>query len=129
MRWPPKAKSQPPHWRAFMTYSKSPSKITLSRPRSSEKRAALLAASSSKTSTVGGFLIFSAKAALTSPTEFRTTTPIPASPNSLNIAPSKLIFHSLPTGGLQTFGAEAQTVVEHLLMDLKARTVVEHGIS
>ena len=68
-------------------------------PVSSEKVTAHLAASSSRISTVGGFLIFSDRASFTSRLESRMTTHIPASSDSPNIAPSKSTFHTSAAGG------------------------------
>ena len=69
-------------------------------PSSTANFTALLAAKASNISIVPGKVIFSARAAITSPFASRTTTPIPASPDSLNTTSSKFVLYNLPTGGL-----------------------------
>ena len=50
------------------------------------------------------------KAPITALVEFRTTTPIPAQPSSLNVAPSKLILRWDGSGGVHL--ATLATIVE-----------------
>ena len=83
-----------PLWRALIPISESPSKWDWCKPISWTKLTARLAAIISKTSTKCGFCIFLAIAAITYPSESRTTIPIPASSFSLNIAPSKFVLNS-----------------------------------
>ena len=60
---------------------------------------ALLAARVSKAATEAGLGMISDSAAITSPQELRTTTPIPAASRSSNTAPSKFVFTVLGSGG------------------------------
>ena len=92
IRWPPWDFSQPPNLRNLITDLESPSRTKLVKLVSREKHVAFLATSNSKASTMVGFWIFSKSAAITSPLEFQMTTPMPASSDSPNIAPSKLTF-------------------------------------
>ena len=72
--------------KAFITPSASPSKLICYKPCSIANTAALLAANNLRVSTDDGRVIFSDRAAITSPTSFRITTPILASPVSTNTA-------------------------------------------
>ena len=105
MRWAPWANSQPLSWIALIIVVASLSNTTWVVPVSSEKVIARLATSSSRTSTVGGFLIFLDKAAFTSPLESQITTRILASSNWPNIEPLKFIFHTSSAGGHHLRGA------------------------
>ena len=61
--------------------------------------ATCLTASNSKQVTKGGYGIFSKRAMMISPAWLRITTPIPASPLSVNMAPSKFVLKLLKSGG------------------------------
>lgn len=61
--------------------------------------AAHLSASNSKQLTEGGCGILSDNAAIISPSWLRITTPKPASPESLNMAPSKFVLKPFKSGG------------------------------
>ena len=122
MRWPPCEFSKPPYLRDLVTDSQSPSKTDLWNLVSREKRIALFAASSSRISIVGGFLIFSDSVAITSPLGLRIITPIPASSHLLNIAPSKLIFAKSGLGGHHFLDGWHRMLGEHLVNFMKSRT-------
>ena len=62
---------------------------------------ALRATIVSKTTIDDGRGMISDNAARTSPEEFQTTTPIPTTSKSSKIAPSKLVFRVLRSGGFQ----------------------------
>ena len=68
-------------------------------PSSCMNWTALRAARTFNVSVDAGLGIFSAKATMTCPLLFRTTTPIPAWSDSTNIAPSKFVFTTAPSGG------------------------------
>ena len=87
----------------FTTDSESLSKTELLKLVYNVKLTARLAASNSKISIDDYFLIFSERAAMTSPSKFRINTPIPALYDSPNIAPSKLVFKFSKVGGLYLF--------------------------
>ena len=74
--------------RFLYTTPTSPSKITSWRPSSMAKVTDLRQAKASKSSTNGGSVTFSNKAAITKPSEFRITIPRPAQSKLLKIAPS-----------------------------------------
>ena len=67
------------------------------------------------------FLIFSTKATFTSPFELRAINPIPASSDSPNIAPSKLIFQLSRAGGLHLLRKALQTGEDLWNRDLQPR--------
>ena len=85
---------------AFITTSASPSIMHCTTPRSLAKNNALWHARSSTIAAKEGIMIRWDKALITAPVELRTTTPIPAHPNSLNVAPSKLILRWGESGGV-----------------------------
>ena len=73
---------------AVTIFSESPSKMARHKPNSSMKIIALLTAIASRISIVGGMTNFFAKDAITCPSSFLTTTPIPAFSSSAKYAPS-----------------------------------------
>ena len=73
---------------AFTIFSESLSKMARHKPNSSMKIIALLAAIASRISTLGGMTNFFAKDAITYPSLFLTTTPIPTFYSSAKYAPS-----------------------------------------
>ena len=98
-RWSKDDNSISPLRRALISISESPLKWDWCKPISWIKLIARLAVISSRTSTECGFCIFSAIAAITCSSEFRTTIPIPALSFSLNIVPSKFVLNSPGLGG------------------------------
>ena len=91
------------HWFliANVDASESPSKIELCKSSSRIKVTALQAAMVSTATMEDGEGMVSDRAASTSPEEFRTTTPIPTTPNSSKTARSKFVFKVLGSGGFQ----------------------------
>ena len=87
--------------KAFIKIFESPSKLDLQKLSSWTNSIALLDANVSNKNTKDGLGIFIAKGIKTSPWEFRTTAPIPASCESSNIAPSKFVLSSSWSRGLQ----------------------------
>ena len=77
----------------------SPSKDDWVIPTSRANKTALLPASDSNITTEGGKGIFSDKAAIISPLDFRITTSIPASFEFLKTAPSKFVLKESKGGG------------------------------
>ena len=97
--WPTADFSIPLTHKDFITISVSLSKQDCWKPVFETKAAALLAASRSKVTTEGGFLIFFNRVAITWPSEFRMTIPRLASSDSLNSALSKLVLKQSWGGG------------------------------
>ena len=88
--------------RALMETLESPSNIELGKPNSWIRWIAHLASIVSRITTEGGMIILSDIAAITSPWEFRTTTPMPALFKSSNMALSKLVLQVLVSGSFHT---------------------------
>ena len=101
IKWPTKGWWK--HWFliARIEVSESPSKIELPKLISWRKVTALRSTIVSKTTIDDGRGMISDNAARTSPEEFQTTTPIPTTSKSSKIAPSKLVFRGLRSGGFQ----------------------------
>ena len=97
--WPTLEREELSIERALITTSESPLKVSCKKPNSAANITARHAARNSRISTEAGWWIFSANAAITSPTSFQITIPIPASVDFGNKAPSKFTLTAFRTRG------------------------------
>ena len=105
IKWPKEVGGDVPLRSVLMQISEFTLRIESWKPSSWIKRAAHLAASNSSMITEDGFGIFSDRATIISPWEFQTTTAIPASFSSSNMALSKFAFALPASGSFQIFFA------------------------